>query len=350
MRCRTLVRDIGGAGSFFSTVDVALVPDHIQWAREHVSRPGLVTWSNNALDWSHMYEGPARNVGTEQCFMNMGGGHQLIAQQWGKPAAMLICAGGFTFHGERSWFNERIFLGRHRGRLRKDGEPVPRREVLFRGSGPDIQHGRQSARQGRRAHDVSRRRPACTVAPARANPALRQPGLCSSDRTARFARRRGRATARAFATTSLRAGGRSTVSQPALDTRRRSRCAQTHLRARAAPRRRGRDRGVRVRRVGLRLRARRRGDPRAAYVAGWECWATDMLAVLNGEIGPIALDVRPRAAVECAARPAALRPPGRADACEPSAQQSRGVPAHLRADVGERRKRWCRRSPAKTEA
>src|SRR5205085_6316530 len=30
-------------------------------------------------------------------------------------------------------------------------------------------------------------------------------------------------------------------------------------------------------------------DPRAVYLAGWECWATDMLAVLRGDIGPIAL-------------------------------------------------------------
>ena len=49
-----LVRDRGNAGSFFSMVDVALVPAHVQWAKAFAARPGLVTWSNNALDWSHM--------------------------------------------------------------------------------------------------------------------------------------------------------------------------------------------------------------------------------------------------------------------------------------------------------
>ena len=29
--------------------------------------------------------------------------------------------------------------------------------------------------------------------------------------------------------------------------------------------------------------------PRETYLAGMECWATDMLAVLSGELGPIAL-------------------------------------------------------------
>jgi len=30
-------------------------------------------------------------------------------------------------------------------------------------------------------------------------------------------------------------------------------------------------------------------DTRNVYLAGWECWATDLLAVLRGELGPIAL-------------------------------------------------------------
>src|SRR5262249_39766109 len=59
-----LVRDRSGAGSFFSMVDVMLLPRHIDWVKSYVSRPGLVTWSNNALDWSHMGDFPARDVGT----------------------------------------------------------------------------------------------------------------------------------------------------------------------------------------------------------------------------------------------------------------------------------------------
>ena len=30
-------------------------------------------------------------------------------------------------------------------------------------------------------------------------------------------------------------------------------------------------------------------NPREVYLGGWECWATDLIAVLQGELGPIAL-------------------------------------------------------------
>jgi hypothetical protein len=104
-----LIRDKRGAGSFFTMVDVMLLPGHVEWVKAHAPRPGLVTWSNNALDWSHMGEGPARDVGTEQCFRSMGAGRQLIVNAWGTPAAMLVCAGGFAFQGEQAWFNQRVF-------------------------------------------------------------------------------------------------------------------------------------------------------------------------------------------------------------------------------------------------
>src|SRR5207248_7794285 len=74
------------------------------------------------LDWSHMGEAPARDVGTEQCFHSMGGGHKLIASQWGKPAAMLMCAGGFSFHGRRAWMNDRVFWVDTEAVCRKLGE------------------------------------------------------------------------------------------------------------------------------------------------------------------------------------------------------------------------------------
>ncbi|MEO6420173.1 MAG: hypothetical protein ABIP39_12230, partial [Polyangiaceae bacterium] len=31
-------------------------------------------------------------------------------------------------------------------------------------------------------------------------------------------------------------------------------------------------------------------DPESAYLAGMECWGTDLIAVLSGELGPIALN------------------------------------------------------------
>ena len=36
-------------------------------------------------------------------------GHKLLTTLWGTPAAMMTCAGGFYFHGDKAWLNDRIF-------------------------------------------------------------------------------------------------------------------------------------------------------------------------------------------------------------------------------------------------
>jgi hypothetical protein len=105
-----LVRSTEGHGSFFSMVDITLTQGHVEWAAAHAMRPGLVSWTNNALDWSHMASYLRERVeGTQQCFMNMGVGHKLISTLWGAPAAMIMCAGGFSFTGAKAWMNQRVF-------------------------------------------------------------------------------------------------------------------------------------------------------------------------------------------------------------------------------------------------
>ena len=98
------------AGSMFSMVDITLTEGHIAWAKARVGKPGIVTWTNNALDWSHMapYLGE-RVEGTQQTFVRLGTGRKLIETAWGIPAAMVMCAGGFAFEGERAWLNQRVF-------------------------------------------------------------------------------------------------------------------------------------------------------------------------------------------------------------------------------------------------
>ena len=104
------IRHRAGAGSLFSLVDIPITAQHIEWARAAMSRPGLVTWTNNSLDWSHMTDWLApRAEATQQTFIKMGAGHKLITTTWGTPAAMLMCAGGFSFTGERAWLNQRAF-------------------------------------------------------------------------------------------------------------------------------------------------------------------------------------------------------------------------------------------------
>ena len=104
------VRQAQGAGSFFSLVDISLTPGHLIWARIHIPRPGLITWTNNAIDWSHMANYLRERVeATAQYIESMSTGHKAISSLWGQPSATLLSAGGFAFHGERAWMNERVF-------------------------------------------------------------------------------------------------------------------------------------------------------------------------------------------------------------------------------------------------
>ena len=103
------VRHLGGSGNFFSMVDITLTEQHIQWARARDSRPVVVAWTNNALDWSHMTDFMEQKNATQDGFIKMGVDHKLMTGNWGTPAATLVCAGGFTFDGERAWLNQRVF-------------------------------------------------------------------------------------------------------------------------------------------------------------------------------------------------------------------------------------------------
>jgi len=105
-----LVRSTEGHGSFFSMVDITITQAHVEWAAAKAMRPGILSWTNNAMDWSHMADYLSERVeGTQQCFVKWGVGHKLVTSIWGTPAAMVMCAGGFTFAEDRAWLNRRVF-------------------------------------------------------------------------------------------------------------------------------------------------------------------------------------------------------------------------------------------------
>lgn len=105
-----LVRSTEGHGSFFSMVDITITQAHVEWAAAKAMRPGILSWTNNAMDWSHMADYLSERVeGTQQCFVKWGVGHKLVTSIWGTPAAMVMCAGGFSFGDDREWLNRRVF-------------------------------------------------------------------------------------------------------------------------------------------------------------------------------------------------------------------------------------------------
>ena len=284
-----LVRDASGSGSFFSMVDVALVPAHAQWAKAFASRPGLVTWSNNALDWSHMSDRVADDTGTEQCFRAMVAGRELISAQWGKPCAMLMCAGGFAFQGEQVAFNERVFwvdterVCASLANMHSDERfysTLPGQTFWMEGNRlTAVDESAPFLGTVPRTQWPSRGRRVPTDIPDYA-PATGRRDLTDDD----DARLRQGLSKLAVALV----GGflfRSLHSLLAVEAQRRKPTFAFVLRQ-------GSEGSTLVFEYDASACAFvpvAAANPRDVYLAGWECWATDLIAVLQGELGPIAL-------------------------------------------------------------
>jgi hypothetical protein len=81
-----------------------------RWERTFTPRPGIIGYSNNAQDWSHMIGSAAEQTeGTAQFASGLLTDLGVIGSMWGQPAALALCAGGFAFYGDRKWLNRRVF-------------------------------------------------------------------------------------------------------------------------------------------------------------------------------------------------------------------------------------------------
>jgi hypothetical protein len=236
-----------------------------------------------------MSEHGADNVGTEQCFRAMGSGHRLISTAWGKPGAMLMCAGGFAFYGDQAWFNERVFwvdtdrvcaklasmyrderfystlpgqtFWMEGNRLARIEESTP-----FLASSPRAQWPARGRRLRAEVPDYS--------------PATGRRELNSDDDVLlrEGLDRLAVALVGGFLFRSLHS---ILVRMAARATPKSSDCLITPAAAAGVP--------APVARATSTVVPTLTADPRQEYLAGWECWATDLIAVLQRELGPIAL-------------------------------------------------------------
>jgi hypothetical protein len=106
------IRSTDGAGSFFSVVDAPPTEKTESMLRALAPEPGLYCHTNNSTAWSFMEGGAveellpintlalAAEVVTEQNKVRFG---------WAKPAGTLFCGGGFSFVGDREKLNRRVF-------------------------------------------------------------------------------------------------------------------------------------------------------------------------------------------------------------------------------------------------
>jgi hypothetical protein len=107
------VRDRCGDGSFFSAVDTEAVEKNLEELRSMAARPGLWCHTNNSTNWSFLLAGevlkekpPADTFVVAAQFIEE---QSRLRFQWGTPAGALICGGGWCLAGPRARLNASVF-------------------------------------------------------------------------------------------------------------------------------------------------------------------------------------------------------------------------------------------------
>ena len=281
-----LVRHVDGHGSLFSMVDITITQAHVEWAAARAMRPGLVSWTNNALDWSHMADYLKERVeGTQQCFVNMGVGHKLISTIWGAPQAMITCAGGFAFTGDKAWLNQRAFCVDTEQVCAMMGN-VYKKEKFFAGV-----PGQTWIMRGGKLAKVEAAQPWLATAPRESWPSRAKAAVEIRDYAPATGRRElppgglDRLRARLGELAGSLVGG---AVFRGLHSLLESECGERRATF-ALVARDGDTRHVFEYAPPACAFTDGAADPERTYVAGLECWAADLLAVLDAELGPIAL-------------------------------------------------------------
>lgn len=288
------VRDVGGSGNFFSMVDITLTEKHINWARARDSRPVVVSWTNNALDWSHMTDflGEAKGA-TQECFVKMGVDHKVITSAWGTPAAILMCAGGFTFQGERTWLNQRVFCVDNAVVCQQMSKLYPKEQ--FHVTRP----GQTFWMEGHRLKRVFDDTPFLTTAPPETWPARGPTGGKDEttdvlDYAPATGRREMESGENALLEQRLQEFAGSLVGgtifkglYSLLHDQATGRIPTFAVALRDGS---GDERRVYEYVPSACAFVRGTANPKETYLAGIECWGTDLLAVLGGDLGAIALN------------------------------------------------------------
>jgi hypothetical protein len=288
-----LVEHTGKEGSFFSTVDCPPTPAHLQMVKSRVPKAGIVGWTNNALDPSHMCDFlPEQDKATEQFTQRLHAANREWSELWSPPSATLVCAGGFSFYGSREWLNQRVFCI-DTERACQSLENMNPKQRFFA-----TRPGQTFYMQGNRLQSVDEETPFLKTQPRELWPSR------SKDN-----RKNLPDYAPATGKTEL---GRKDLS------RLRQKLNEFADALVGSPLFRGlhsllgfESQGI-ITTFALVLRdgqpgqellfaynpnacafdlidASRAGNPRKTYLAGMECWASDLLAVLSGELGPIAI-------------------------------------------------------------
>ena len=108
-----LICDRDGHGNLFSHIDVEPDPKVVQAMRAVVARPGLWCCTNNAGNWTFQQAGPAVRPGgpldgalVAKAILSQ---YTALCAQWGTPTGVVWSGGGMSFDGDRAWLNRNVF-------------------------------------------------------------------------------------------------------------------------------------------------------------------------------------------------------------------------------------------------
>jgi hypothetical protein len=105
-----VVYDRGGHGSLFTPVDVA--PTRAMWRAQQglLPRPGLWAHTNNYSNLHFQHRGtPLDDGAVARLVANVMRYHRALGDEWAPPEALLVYGGGFCFGGERAFINREMF-------------------------------------------------------------------------------------------------------------------------------------------------------------------------------------------------------------------------------------------------
>lgn len=104
--------DDAGHGSLMSSVDVALPGDMLATVRQLVPRPGVWAYANNVTsDRFQNASHPAHALPDDAPALARVAvrRYEHVERHWGPPVATLVCGGGWSFEGERAWIDHHAF-------------------------------------------------------------------------------------------------------------------------------------------------------------------------------------------------------------------------------------------------
>jgi hypothetical protein len=285
-----LVRDTGGDGSFFSQVDMRVNDSMWQIAKGKLKRPGLWSYTNNHNQWDFLYAWrypPPRNL--YRLVSDVFAYHQTMCDEWAAPAAVLIAGGGFTFGGDQAWLNEAVFplpsseVAEALAALdpnQKVLAPIPGHTLIMRGGElVEVEPQSEFVAAAPRAEWPERRgEPPAWL--EEYGPATGRTDLDDAEAEALSAEL-DRFAGHLYGSALFR----RLYSLSMADAKGRKPTVALTLRV-------GNDGGAFVYEYepqGCRFKPVAVEDPVAQYVAVYECWATDLLALLRGEIASTSL-------------------------------------------------------------